>query len=371
MKTAAECNLRCNYCYWFADPAVLAGRPIASEAVSQTAVARLAEYLHQRPGESLTISFHGGEPLLVGKERFARLCEDLNLKCAQQVQLACQTNGMLIDDEWISIFRHFNVHVGVSIDGPPDIHDARRTGKHGARSHHEAKRGLELLQAAGLEPGILAVWSPSVSAKDLVDYFTNELGVSWFDVLLMDATYDTAVAGCSAFYCDLFDIWLRDLVDKRITVRICEAIARTLLGLSSGMESIGHGQVSTLAINTEGRYELLDVLNIAGNGLARTAYSVFDTSLEDFLQSQPYLNQVSASHSLCEKCNTCRFKRECGGGYLPSRWSNSNGFDNPSAHCASLYQIFEHCDHQMRQRLVHLISPMVARTNNFEHLSPN
>lgn len=357
-KAAAECNLRCDYCYWFADPTVLAGRPIASERVSQKLVTRLVEYLKDQSCETLTVSFHGGEPLLFGKKRFASLCSDLKTRCDNRIRLSCQTNGTLIDEEWISIFRHFDVQVGVSIDGPRHIHDMRRTGKHGSPSHQATVRGFECLQAAGLDPGILAVWSPAASAKELTDYFISELDAKWFDILLMDATYDTPVEECAIFYCDLFDIWLNDLINRGVTVRICEAIARTLLGLSSGMESIGRGHVSTLGINTEGNYELLDVLNIAGTGLARTDHSVFDTSLMEFMEAPAYLNQVAASYNLCDKCQACRFKDECGGGYLPSRWSSRTGFNNPSAHCSSLYKIFDHCEERVRHRLTHLVSKL-------------
>ena len=370
-KVAAECNLRCTYCYWFSDPAVLAGRPIAADNVLAKFVRRVDEYLRANPDERLTVSLHGGEPLLLGKRRFASLCDQLVATCGNRLTLACQTNGMLIDPEWISIFRHFAVRVGISLDGSLSVHDARRVGKHGEPSHRQAERGFRLLQEGGLDPGILAVWSPSASAKDVVRYFVDELGASWFDVLMLDATYDSPVPDCSRFYCELFDIWLDELTDRGVTIRICEAIARTFMALPSGMESIGHGRVTTLGVSSDGDYELLDVLNIAGSGLARTSYSIFDTTLERFLQSTPYVEQVDASRRLCATCSDCRFSSECGGGYLPARWSSVNGFDNPSAHCKSLYRIFDHCESRMRQRLALVLEHLLIDERRQGHLSPN
>lgn len=355
-KVAAECNLRCSYCYWFADPNVLNGRSIASKDVCSLFVDQVSKYLADCPKETLTISLHGGEPLLIGKSRFSWLCDELRSRAGERVRLACQTNGTLIDQEWVSIFRYFKVQVGVSIDGPPTIHNARRLGKHGAGSYDHAKRGFDLLQNAGLDPGILAVWSPVSSAREIVEHFVNGLGVSWFDVLLMDATNDQITENCAEFYCQLFDIWLTELQREKVTVRICEAITRALLGLHSGMESIGRGPVTTFGVSSDGNYQLLDVLNVAGCELSKTPYSLVNMSIEEFLHSPAYASQVAESNSISAVCEKCRFANECGGGYFPSRWSRLNGFKNPSAHCTSLFQIFDYCEERLQRELRNLNS---------------
>lgn len=359
LKLAAECNLRCDYCYWFAEPGTGSVGAVASEEVLQRFVDRVDEYFLSEAGaEGLTISLHGGEPLLLGKRRFAHLCHALS-ECAsrrsRRLSLACQTNGMMIDEEWISVFRFFGVSVGVSLDGPQAIHDARRIDRFGRGSHQKSLRGYLRMRDAGLDPAILAVWSPGADARTIVDYFADELRCDWFDVLLPDTTRDAPRVDCSRFFCDLFDIWLEELLDRGIHVRICDAIARASMGLASGMESIGRSRVSSASVGSLGQYELLDVLYVAGQGLARTGMTIFETSIEDFYGSEAYRSQGQQSWSLCDTCQSCRFSVQCGGGYLPSRWSAVNGFDNPSANCESLFRIFEHCESRLSDRIAGLL----------------
>jgi uncharacterized protein len=354
-KVAAECNLRCTYCYWFAEPSVATASKVSHEAVVTQFVRRLDEYLSTPDGEAgLNISLHGGEPLLLGKKRFAQLCLQITESAqrhARDVSISCQTNGMLIDEEWVSIFRYFGVNVGVSIDGPKEVHDERRVGKRGRGSFDLSVRGYRLLQSAELDPGLLAVWGPMAEADELVDFFTNELSATHFDVLLPDSTFDQPQPRVDTFYNRLFDIWFDDLIDRRVNVRICNSLLRSTLGHSSGMESIGLGAVATAGVNSAGGYELLDVLNIAGVGLASVDLNVFDASFAELFASSSYQTQLVASTSLCTKCDSCRFRQSCGGGYLPARWSSANGFNNPSAHCESLFSMFTHVHDRVSARI--------------------
>ncbi len=361
IKVAAQCNLRCTYCYWFAEPGAESSGAMSDRVISKT-VERIREYLQTNPGR-LNISLHGGEPLLVGKRRFARFCNDVRkvaIETSSSVSLACQTNGTLIDNEWVSIFRHFNVEVGVSIDGPERIHDQHRINNKSRGSFRDAVRGYSLLRNGGLDPAILAVWSPASDATEVSSFFVHELGASWFDVLMPDATHESPTEPFYEFFQGLFDLWLSDLLDRDIEVRVCSGIARSLMGLGSRMESIGLNEVRSAAIATDGSYQLLDVLNIAGQGLSRTRSSVFSTDIRSFYQSAEYLGQVDQSVRLAPKCLRCRYMSECGGGYLPSRWSRENGFNNPSVHCESLFKIFEYCEFRLRGRLREVFSSLAV-----------
>jgi uncharacterized protein len=96
------------------------------------------------------IVFHGGEPLLLKKSRFDQFCQSLSatLEGHAEVDFAVQTNGTLVDSEWIDLFERHKVAMGVSIDGTPDQHDLRRKDHHGRGSYQATVRGLRLLQEA-------------------------------------------------------------------------------------------------------------------------------------------------------------------------------------------------------------------------------
>lgn len=122
--------------------------------------------------ETVQVDFHGGEPLMMGKERFDNACKELisGDYNGARLNLACQTNAILIDNEWIDIFSKYNISVGISIDGPKHINDRHRLDRKGRSTYEGTVKGLEMLQVAWKagrlidEPGILCVANPSVKA---------------------------------------------------------------------------------------------------------------------------------------------------------------------------------------------------------------
>jgi uncharacterized protein len=93
---------------------------------------------------------------MYGKARFAALCTDLQQKFSDSVQICMQTNAMLVDEEWVSIFERHKVAVGVSIDGPPSVHDANRVDKKGRATSSRVEAGIRrLVQAAAEAANVL------------------------------------------------------------------------------------------------------------------------------------------------------------------------------------------------------------------------
>ena len=151
VKVAERCNLACPHCYYFFKEFDGTGK---AAFITERTVEELPRFL-RRSLDTLNVQhfnvvFHGGEPLLLKKARFDDLCQRLRagLEGHAGLSLGMQTNGVLIDNEWIEIFAKHDVRVGVSIDGPPELHDLRRPDKRGKGSYAGAARGLELLQDA-------------------------------------------------------------------------------------------------------------------------------------------------------------------------------------------------------------------------------
>ena len=116
-KVASICNLSCDYCYVFnkRDKSYKRQANLMSLAVADTFVMRLEEYLSLNTA-NVSITFHGGEPLLEDKNFYVRIAQKLE-KFNSRVFLNIQTNGTIIDEEWCKIFNQFNLSVGISIDG--------------------------------------------------------------------------------------------------------------------------------------------------------------------------------------------------------------------------------------------------------------
>lgn len=151
------CNINCSYCY-------LPDRS-NKHVIAQATVTKLFTELFASGWNNpeLTVLWHAGEPLAVPaafyREAFATI-ERLRPKGgpgAVRVKHSFQTNGMLIDDDWCDFFKEWNVGVGISIDGPRELHDANRKTRSGAGTFDKTIAGVRRLRDAGYPFHILSV----------------------------------------------------------------------------------------------------------------------------------------------------------------------------------------------------------------------
>lgn len=156
LKLTRLCNLRCVYCHdWSADPQSHAALPLVLRAVEQ--VLQLGKGV-------VDFVLHGGEPLMLGRRGLLRLLA-LQAHLAlpgQRVHNHLQTNGTLIDDEWMALLQTFGIRASVSIDGPQALHDRSRPDALGRGSHARAMAGLRRLREHDLLSGVLMVVTPEV-----------------------------------------------------------------------------------------------------------------------------------------------------------------------------------------------------------------
>ncbi|MBI4471518.1 MAG: radical SAM protein, partial [Acidobacteria bacterium] len=129
VKLAAPCNLNCSYCYvYHHEDRGFRSRPalMSDEVFNRTLIAA-RNYCDRRPGHRLSIAFHGGEPTLIGIERFNKIALTAKRVLGRRLsEIYVQTNGTRINLMWAEMFRRRRVQVGISIDGPADIHDRFR-----------------------------------------------------------------------------------------------------------------------------------------------------------------------------------------------------------------------------------------------------
>ena len=150
--TGAVCNLDCAYCFFLSKEALYPGsRFRMADDLLETYVRQLIEAHAGAP--VVTIAWQGGEPTLMGLDFFRRSVElaERYLQPGQSVEHTIQTNGTLLDEEWAAFFRAHDVLVGISIDGPREVHDAYRVNKGGKGSFDDVMRGLRYLREANVE----------------------------------------------------------------------------------------------------------------------------------------------------------------------------------------------------------------------------
>lgn len=186
----SECNFRCSYCF-VEDPA----RPVTAasymnQETAEAAVRVLAKLA--APGIRPGVTFYGGEPLLNRQTVFftLRLLRRLEVEGVfkQPVEVSMITNGSLVDDEVVAVFRETRPGVGVSIDGPERMHNAARKDVRGAGTFSAAVAGFHRLRDAGLQPSVSCTLNAFTieHIDEILDFFIEELKVSslGFNLLL-------------------------------------------------------------------------------------------------------------------------------------------------------------------------------------------
>jgi uncharacterized protein len=150
--TGAICNLDCEYCFFLSKEELYPGSGFRMPgAVHETYVRQLLEA--QRRVSEVVVAFQGGEPTMMGLDFFRETME-LERRFAapgQQILNTIQTNATLIDDDWAAFLKEHDFLVGVSVDGPREMHDAYRVDKGGKPTYDRVIRGLDTLKRHGVE----------------------------------------------------------------------------------------------------------------------------------------------------------------------------------------------------------------------------
>ena len=144
------CNLDCQYCYYLDKSEIYGGRePRMSEEMLENVV---REYIQANDVPEVTFNWHGGEPLILGLDFYKKALEfERRYADGKIIHNTLQTNGTLITREWADFFRDNQFLIGISIDGPQDIHDRYRKDKAGHPSFERVLAGLQLLRQSGVE----------------------------------------------------------------------------------------------------------------------------------------------------------------------------------------------------------------------------
>ncbi|MEI6501631.1 MAG: radical SAM protein, partial [Armatimonadota bacterium] len=176
-----DCNLACRYCFYRPALGLYPQTPhprmsveVLRAVVGQYMAMAWTEGPHAQPA---AFCWQGGEPTLMGVD-FYRTVIALQKKhghSGQVVANSLQTNGVLIDDEWARLLARYRFLIGVSLDGPPEVHDHYRVNRGGEGTLARVLRGLKTLQRNGVESNALClVTSHSASRARVIWEFLRE-----------------------------------------------------------------------------------------------------------------------------------------------------------------------------------------------------
>jgi uncharacterized protein len=184
--TGATCNLDCEYCFFLSKEMLYpSSRFRMAEDVQEAYIRQLLE-AHARAPEVI-VAWQGGEPTIMGLDFFRRAAELVreHARPGQRILNTIQTNGTLLDDEWGAFLKENGFLVGISIDGPADIHDRYRVDKGGKPTYDRVIRGLEVLKRHGVDWNVLTTVHAANGAEGtrVYRFLRDELGAEFIQFI--------------------------------------------------------------------------------------------------------------------------------------------------------------------------------------------
>ncbi len=355
------CNLDCTYCYFLSKEKMY---PDSSFTMSDELLENYTrQYIQAQQMPQVTFVWQGGEPTLMGLNFFRKAVE-FQRKYARpgmKVENAFQTNGTLLDDDWCIFFKENNFLIGISIDGPPGLHDRYRKDKGGTDTSNDVLRGLALLKKHDVEFNILCtVHAANVeNPLEVYQYFRDDLGVEFIQFIPIvergnktgfqtgNKIRNRSVTGkkYGTFLKTIFDEWVSNDVGT-VFVQIFDEALGKWFGSPGGLcvfdKTCGLG----LVIEHNGDLFSCDHFVEPKHKLG----NIIETDMIDMVTShKQYKFGTQKRDSLPQFCLDCEVRFACNGGCPKNRVKHTpNGEYGLNYLCEGYRAFFNHIDEPMR-----------------------
>jgi uncharacterized protein len=355
---SAVCNLDCAYCFYLdreADPyQSLPARRMTAETLERL----IENYLFYSYPKGV-FAFQGGEPTLAGIGFFEQAIEyqKRHGRKGQVVSNSMQTNGVLIDDSWCRMFKEYKWLIGISLDGPEEMHDLYRFNKGGEGTWKKVVRGLETLQKHGVEFNVLCVLSQANVEKPKEVYkFFRSLGVrhiqyiplSEFDGLGLPLPFTISPEQYGRFLTTTFDLWWPER--RTVRIRYFDNIAEALAGQKPTTCTMHETCDSYLVVEYNGDVYPCDFFVEGGWKLGNIEY---DSWPEIARRGKRY--QFAAKKTVPRpECQACEYQSICHGGCPKHRHDRGRRFEDLDYFCSAYKAIFAKAVEPLRGDLRHL-----------------
>ena len=340
-----DCNMACDYCFYRRAEALYgAGAHRMSEAVLEAMVGQLLALGFRES----SFCWQGGEPMVAGLPFFRQVvATQMRLgRSGQTVANAIQTNGTLITGSWASFFRRYRFFVGVSVDGPREIHDAHRRTADSRSTFEATMAGIAELRRRDVAFNILCVVSDAnVGRGAEVFRFFVEQGFRHVQFIPCvegeasgkAASFSVDGAAYGAFLCDVFDEWLT-YEEPRPCVRLFDALVEARV--------LGRPRFCVLA-NRCDRYLMVehtgDVYPCDFFAFEEWRLgNLLETPLDD-LHGNALHRQFAAQKATAHgACADCRWWSICHGGCIKDRIALGGAPSARTPLCEGLRRFFDH-----------------------------
>jgi len=367
----AICNLGCRYCFYLDKAALYEASDFRMS--DEVLEAYVRQYIESAAGGVADFAWQGGEPTLMGLEFFERVVEMQDDICppGTQYRNALQTNGVLLDDDWCRFLTEHHFLVGLSLDGPRELHDANRVDKGGRPTFDRVMASLRRMQEHGTDFNTLTTVN-NVTGKhplEVYRFLRDEVKADFIQFIPVVAPVGSVASGGNGeaiatdssvgpseygdFLMAIFDEWVRNDVGE-VFVQIFDMALAVSMGLPASVcvfaETCGEGMLLEHTGDLYACDHFVEPEHLLGN-IAQTPM----TELARSPQQRGFGRDKR--DELPQECLECPVRSLCGGG-CPKNRLVPTGVDGRRLNylCPSYKSFFTHIGHP-----VELMAGLVRR----------
>lgn len=309
---SVSCNIACEYCY---HGLLQKERKKRSVMTHETLSITLSKLMGLRQNR-VRIIWHGGEPLLAGKDFYYHCLE---LQRDKKFINLIQTNGTLVDNEWVKILTDFKV--GISIDGPKNFHDENRVSFSGKGTFDQMMRGLFLFLDSGFDIGsITVVTKNNVDNPKEIFMFLYNMGIKKMNFSpCVDEIYNSSISAIEfAKFLSVILELLVEIDDPELKVVPIDSFLKSMMGGEPSICYYKGDCTNFLSIDSNGD---IYVCGRSVGDTSRLIGNIVNDDLIDLFSSDKFA-MIRMDAIDTSKCGNCKWLNVCRGG-CPLERNNS------------------------------------------------
>ncbi|MBN2301765.1 MAG: anaerobic sulfatase maturase [Lentisphaerae bacterium] len=350
---SADCNLRCAYCFYLDRRQLYPQTPI--HRMSDKVLERLVASFMAIPMSQYTFGWQGGEPTLMGLDFFKRVTElqQKNGRTGAIVSNGLQTNGIRINDEFARHLAQYNFLVGVSVDGPAEIHDRYRRFANGQGSHALVMNALQTLRRNRVEYNVLTLVN-NINVQrplDLYHYLCDQgvLFQQYIECVEFDdkghlRPFSITGEQWGDFLCAIFDEWFK-YDTRKISIRLFDSILAMMMDGIPNICAMGTDCRQYFVVEHNGDIYPCDFFVRPELKLG----NIMTDSWTEFQNSELYRQFGERKRRWNAKCDNCPWLRYCAGDCPKNRPSKGADPTQLSILCPGWIQFYQHTISRFKQ----------------------
>jgi uncharacterized protein len=330
LQPTPYCNIACDYCYLPRRDKRSVMHPEVLDAIGARLLA------HPLTALDATVVWHAGEPLVLPAAWYAQAIDRLHMAAGRVFSHAIQTNGIGLDETWVRLARAKRLRLGLSLDGPADLHDARRRTRSGRATHPLVMGAVRVLQDAGLDFHVITVLTRAhLSEPERLYAFYRAEGLRRVGFNIEEVEGDnraSSLAGADDLFREFFRRFLACMEAEPGALLLREAIEAegALLHARPGLLSDQADPLRIVSVDVEGNvasfspellgapageYGSFSFGNLCEEGIAPIAQRIRASRLAA---------DIAAGVEACRR--SCAFFAFCGGGAPANKWFEHGSF---------------------------------------------